>query len=79
MAIATFLQSGQIQGRQQLTPPPLARPRHFLGLSDTDEEVTAFSGYETFGDLTFGERTFADFWGRTFGDLTNGDQSNDIW
>ena len=35
-------------------------------------------GYETFGDLTFGERTFADFWGRTFGALTNGDQSNDI-
>ena len=42
-------------------------------------ELALCIGYETFGDLTFGERTFADFLGRTFGDLTNGDQSDDIW
>ena len=41
--------------------------------------MPAGHGYQTFDDLTFAERTFADFWGRTFGALTNGDQSNDIW
>ena len=35
--------------------------------------------YQTFDDLTFAERTFADFWGRTFGTLTFGDQHKDIW
>ena len=28
--MSPLLHSGQIQGRQQLTSPPLAKPRHFL-------------------------------------------------
>ena len=50
-----------------------------LKVSKNAQVLAENHGYETFGDLTFGERTFADFWGRTFGALTNGDQSNDIW
>ena len=53
----------------------LGQPLHNL----TDLHPQNRLGYQTFDDLTFAKRTFADFWGRTFGALTNGDQSNDIW
>ena len=52
-------------------------------MSEGDEFVAkfgqTFTGYQTFDDLTFAERTFADFWGRTFGTSTFGDQHKDIW
>ena len=33
--LGPYIQSGQIQGRQQLTSPTLAEPRHFFGKSET--------------------------------------------
>ena len=45
MGLGPYLQSGQIQGRQQLTSPTLAEPRHFFGKSETYGQKGAGVGH----------------------------------